>query len=565
MRKIKNLWVIAVALILFGSAIAHWVQTSGGISIKDLRFSGAGGQTLSALLYVPPGVTADNPAPGILAVHGYINSREVQSPFAIELARRGYVVLSLDQSGHGYSDGPAFSNGFGGPAALRYLRSLDIVDENNIGLEGHSMGGWTVLAAAAAMPDAYQSMVLQGSSTGSGFAAEGRPDWPRNVSVVFAQYDEFAPTMWGVAEGRQVASSEKLQTLFGVSAPVQEGRVYGSVPAGTARVLHNPSVTHPGNHISHTAVSHTLDWFALTLDGANDPGVRVQIWFFKELGTLMALIGIVLFVLAASRQLIQLPAFVSLRASVRQSAWDARERKWWGLALAGAVIPVVSFYPVFSLGAAFFPANALLPQSISNQVLLWALFNGLVLSLLGIWVKGRALSLKAMPGLNLLLAIMVVAATYTVVLAVDFLFKTDFRFWFVGLKRMNLDQFKSFLAYLPFFAVFFVLLGRSLHTGLSVGADTASRERWSNVAVLAGGFFVFLALQYASLFMTGRLLTPGEPLNTIVMIQFVPLLAIVAVISSWCWRLTGHYLLGAWINALLVTWYIVAGQATHVV
>jgi len=514
---------------------------------------------------VPPGVTADNPAPGILAVHGYINSREVQSPFAIELARRGYVVLSLDQSGHGYSDGPAFSNGFGGPAALRYLRSLDIVDENNIGLEGHSMGGWTVLAAAAAMPDAYQSMVLQGSSTGSGFAAEGRPDWPRNVSVVFAQYDEFAPTMWGVAEGRQVASSEKLQTLFGVSAPVQEGRVYGSVPAGTARVLHNPSVTHPGNHISHTAVSHTLDWFALTLDGANDPGVRVQIWFFKELGTLMALIGIVLFVLAASRQLIQLPAFVSLRASVRQSAWDARERKWWGLALAGAVIPVASFYPVFSLGAAFFPANALLPQSISNQVLLWALFNGLVLSLLGIWVKGRVLSLKAMPGLNLLLAIMVVAATYMVVLAVDFLFKTDFRFWFVGLKRMNLDQFKSFLAYLPFFAVFFVLLGRSLHTGLSVGADTASRERWSNVAVLAGGFFVFLALQYASLFMTGRLLTPGEPLNTIVMIQFVPLLAIVAVISSWCWRLTGHYLLGAWINALLVTWYIVAGQATHVV
>ena len=130
---------------------------------------------------------------------------------------------------------------------------------------------------------------------------------------------------------------------------------------------------------------------------------------------------------------------------------------------------------------------------------------------------------------------------------------------------MSLDQFKSFLAYLPFFVIFFVLLGRSLHTGLSVAADSASRERWSNVAILAGGFFVFLTFQYASLFMTGRLLTPGEPLNTIVMFQFVPLLAIVAVISSWCWRLTGHYLPGAWINALLITWYIVAGQATHVI
>lgn len=564
MKRIKSLWFVAVAMIVFGSAVAHWVQTSGGVTVKDLRFSGDNGQTLSALLYVPSGVTSDNPAPGILAVHGYINSREVQAPFAIELARRGYVVLSLDQSGHGYSEGPAFSNGFGGPGALRYLRSLDIVDADNIGLEGHSMGGWTVLAAAAAMPDAYQSMVLQGSSTGSGFAMEGTPEWPRNLSVVFAQYDEFAPTMWGVAKGSQVASSEKLQSLFGVTAPVQEGRVYGSVPAGTARVLHNPPVTHPGNHISHTAVAHTLDWFALTLDGAS-AGVRTQIWFVKELGTLMALIGIVLFVLAVSRQFIQLPLFVSLRASAQQSAWDHRERKWWGLALAGAVIPVLSFYPIFSLGAAFFPANTLLPQSITNQVLLWAVVNGLLLSLLGIWVKGRALSLKTMPGLSLLLAVVVVAATYTVVLAVDFFFKTDFRFWFVGLKRMSLDQFKSFLAYLPFFVIFFVLLGRSLHTGLSVAADSASRERWSNVAILAGGFFVFLTFQYASLFMTGRLLTPGEPLNTIVMFQFVPLLAIVAVISSWCWRLTGHYLPGAWINALLITWYIVAGQATHVI
>src|SRR4029450_8134392 len=89
--------------------------------------------------------------PGILAVHGYINSRETQDGFAIEFARRGYVVLALAQPGHAYSDGPAFANGFGGPDALAHLRSLAIVDKNNIGLEGHSMGGWTVLAARAAV------------------------------------------------------------------------------------------------------------------------------------------------------------------------------------------------------------------------------------------------------------------------------------------------------------------------------------------------------------------------------------------------------------------------------
>ena len=185
-------------MMVAGSLLAHLTQTSGGIKIEDIRFKGAKGNTMSALLYIPPNATPQTPAPGILAVHGYINSRETQDGFAIEFARRGYVVLALDQTGHGYSDGPAFSNGFGGPDGLAYLRSLDIVDKTNIGLEGHSMGGWTVLAAATAMPNDYKAMVLEGSSTGKPFAADGTPTWPRNLALVFAQYEEFSTLMWGV-------------------------------------------------------------------------------------------------------------------------------------------------------------------------------------------------------------------------------------------------------------------------------------------------------------------------------------------------------------------------------
>jgi len=150
MRRRWSLAIAGVILILAGGVLAWLTQTSGGIRIEDIRFKGAKGNTMSALLYIPPNATAQTPAPGILAVHGYINSRETQDGFAIEFARRGYVVLALDQTGHGYSDPPAFANGFGGPDGLAHLRSLDFVDKNNIGLEGHSMGGWTVLAAAAA-------------------------------------------------------------------------------------------------------------------------------------------------------------------------------------------------------------------------------------------------------------------------------------------------------------------------------------------------------------------------------------------------------------------------------
>ena len=146
MRGRGTLAIIGAVLMLAGGLLAHLTQTAGGIKIQDIRFKGAKGQTLSALLYIPPNASAQTPAPGILAVHGYVNSRETQDGFAIEFARRGYVVLALDQSGHGYSDGPAFANGFGGPDGLAYLRSLDIVDKANIEVRPRSDHPQTALA-----------------------------------------------------------------------------------------------------------------------------------------------------------------------------------------------------------------------------------------------------------------------------------------------------------------------------------------------------------------------------------------------------------------------------------
>ena len=292
----RSRWSLAIAglvLIVAGGWLAHLTQTSGGIRIQDVRFKGAKGNTMSALLYIPPNASAQTPAPGILAVHGYINSRETQDGFAIEFARRGYVVLALDQTGHGYSDPPAFANGFGGPDGLTYLRSLDIVDKNNIGLEGHSMGGWTVLAAAIAMPNDYKSVVLEGSSTGKPFAADGTPGWPRNTALVFAQYEEFSKLMWGVDRARDVTQSPKLWTLFGTHGAIEPGKLYGDIAQGTARVLYTPAITHPAEHISHEAIGYSLDWFDKTLKGGTPRPANDQIWFRKEIGTLIALIGFV--------------------------------------------------------------------------------------------------------------------------------------------------------------------------------------------------------------------------------------------------------------------------------
>ena len=572
MRGRWSLAILGVVLILAGGLLAHFTQTAGGIRIEDVRFKGAKGNTMSALLYIPANATPQIPAPGILAVHGYINSRETQDGFAIEFARRGYVVLALDQTGHGYSDPPAFANGFGGPDGLAYLRSLEIVDKNNIGLEGHSMGGWTVLAAATAAPNDYKSMVLEGSSTGKPFAADGTPSWPRNVALVFAQYEEFSTLMWGVDKARDVTQSPKLWALFGTQGPVEPGKVYGDIAQGTARVLYTPAITHPAEHISHEAIGHSLDWFAKTLQGGTPRPVDDQIWFRKEIGTLIALIGFVALLIGAFDALLEAPMYSRLRLpeiadGTMPEHTAASGRRWTTAFILSAFIPALTYYPAFALGGTFVTPSAFLPQGITNQILVWAVINGLITLALMRFAPKRA-SRSGIVLQSVVIAVASVAIGYAALWLADLAFKIDFRFWIVALKLMSAKQFLIFLIYLVPFTAFFVIALHVLHRNFSTMAAPRGALYLTNILALTLGFIVLVGGQYAILWLTGKLFNPLPdpgfvPLSTIVAIQFVPLLAICAVIATFTWRRTGSSLPGALICGLFVTWYVVAGTATQ--
>jgi pimeloyl-ACP methyl ester carboxylesterase len=572
MRGRWSLAIVGVVLILAGGLLAHFTQTAGGIRIEDIRFKGAKGNTMSALLYIPPNATPQIPAPGILAVHGYINSRETQDGFAIEFARRGYVVLALDQTGHGYSDPPAFANGFGGPDGLAYLRSLEIVDKNNIGLEGHSMGGWTVLAAATAAPNDYKSMVLEGSSTGKPFAADGTANWPRNVALVFAQYEEFSTLMWGVDLARDVTQSPKLWGLFGTQGPVEPGKIYGDIAQGTARVLNTPAITHPAEHISHETIGHSLDWFAKTLQGGTPRPVDDQIWFRKEIGTLIALIGFVALLIGAFDALLEAPMYSRLRLpeiadGTMPEHTAASGRRWTTAFILSAFIPALTYYPAFALGGTFVMPSAFLPQGITNQILVWAVINGLITLALMRFAPKRA-SRSGIVLQSAVIAVASVAIGYAALWLADLAFKIDFRFWIVALKLMSAKQFLIFLIYLVPFTAFFVIALHVLHRNFSTMAAPRGALYLTNMLALTLGFIVLVGGQYAILWLTGKLFNPLSdpgfvPLSTIVAIQFVPLLAICAVIATFTWRRTGSSLPGALICGLFVTWYVVAGTATQ--
>jgi pimeloyl-ACP methyl ester carboxylesterase len=580
-------WVLAVALVLVfgGGLLAYWTQTVGGtVAVRDVRFMGTSGALMSGLLYVPAGVTSQHPAPAVLAIHGYINSRETQTPYAIELARRGYVVLALDQTGHGFSDGPAFLNGFGGPDGLRYLRSLDIVDKENIGIEGHSMGGWAAIAAAGKTPNDFKAMVIEGSAPGLRGAPDGTPTMPRNLLVVFSARDEFAKLMWGVDRGADVVRSPKLWKLFGAAGPVEPGKLYGSIENGTARQVQIPGNIHTGDHFLNRPVAMAIEWFQTTLKGGKAIPAGDQIWFRKEIGTLIGLAGMLLALFPIGALLLRSTMFAGLGGD-EPLARPVRGAAWWGAAGLTVLIPVLTFFRFQHLVDPPYKASAWLPQNLTTGVACWAVGNALIsLVLLGVWhiasnrKKGASARHYGLTwdggfewrklGLSFVLAATIAASGYGLLLVSQWLFTTDFRFFVFAVKPMNAERFRIFLQYLLPFTVYCLVISMVLHgqlrtTNILDRPVSLPRAMMTNVLLLTLGIAGLEVVQYVPMAIGGTLAIPTEPLLTILGYQFIPLLGIVALISTYFFRKTGQVYVGAFLNAMLITWIVVAGQATH--
>jgi pimeloyl-ACP methyl ester carboxylesterase len=582
--KGKLLLVVSIIMILVGGIIANVIQNdSCKIRVRDVRFAGTGGTIMSGLLFIPKNATPKTPAPGILAVHGYINSRETQSGFAIEFARRGWVVLELDEMGHGYSDPPfAFAIGYGGPDGLAYLRSLDIVDKNKIGLEGHSAGGWSCLVAAKVRPDDYKSIVLEGSSTGAPFAPEGSPTYPKNMALVESAHDEFSMLMWGVPLALDVVKSEKLKKVFGVTDPIVPDKVYGSIEDGTARVLYQPNTTHPGDHLSSVAIGYAISWFQKTLGEEKTLAPANQIWCWKELATLVGLIGAILLLFAAGNLLLQTGCFSSLKGTP-QNPKPASGAGWWiGFALL-FFVPTLTYFPLTLMGNVAAKACQIFPQQVSNTIVFWLLVNA-VLSLIFflIWHfasnkkkggNGISYGLKTPSGidwkkigLSAWFAFLVTAIVYLSVIVISYFFTVDFRFWVIPLKPLSSIQTKIGLRYLIPFALFYIMFAIVLHGQMrSLKGSTAKRMVMSMV-VAAAGYLVMLLVLYIPLLAGGAIPIKDVrmTLYVIVAIQMLPLFVIVSLISSYFYEKTGLVYAGAFVNALFITWYIVASEATHV-
>ena len=141
-KKASIMLVVSIALMLLSSIVASLVQTNfGHVKMKHMYWETEEGMGISANLYVPDNATADTPAPAVVTSHGYLNNKEMQDINPVELARRGYVVLAVDQPGCGESDIGDYAGGHGSgfeftavyQGALEVSR-LPYVDKTKIGV-----------------------------------------------------------------------------------------------------------------------------------------------------------------------------------------------------------------------------------------------------------------------------------------------------------------------------------------------------------------------------------------------------------------------------------------------
>ena len=401
------LLIIAITLVLVGSVFAQMFNTSlYQTGVQRISFETEKG-TLSGLLYMPKGASQTDPRPTVVVTHGYLNSAEMQDANAIELSRRGYVVLALDMYDHGHSAANADSTGafFSfWPTALwdavnyMYQQPYVLKDEAGngiIGVTGHSMGGFSSSMAIWYDEQAYATngyrMISCGLSEGSDYqwssylgltpevaAANGGG---RFIGKVCAQYDEFFFNA-DDNKGGTVVKKDYVTTTSGKTFLEQETaspETWYTTSDGGQRIVYQPAQTHPWNHFSMTTTGYAIAFyntaFAAYNQNLNTLSSDNQIWVWKEIFELVALVGFVLMLVPIIMLLLKLPFFRKAKTGAIKPmpSASAPSAKIGGFALLLCCI---------LLPAILFPA--LMDKSLTSEPMLYLCDAGAIFAVVGI-------------------------------------------------------------------------------------------------------------------------------------------------------------------------------------
>ncbi len=599
-KRAKIFLCVAIALMLLSGIVVDFVQTDGGnVDISRLAFETDEGYTMSANLYVPSNATAETPAPAVVTSHGAYNNKEMQDANCVELSRRGYVVLAIDQPGHGNTDTYSGSNGvYQGVLALS---RLPYVDTTRIGVTGHSMGGMScnnavvqdnengtnlVHAVVLNSADATYVQTTDTSLSDEQSTNYGNIYGSRDVAIIACVYDEFFHKSTD-ENGNPLAAPYFMETdnaqsflHFGVDPTGLEAReadtIYTQDVDGeeALRAIYRPAITHPWSHFSARSTAFTVEFFEESLGAPNPLDSHDQVWQWKEGFNFVGLIGLAMFIINFTVLMLFTPTFACLRADKLAEPVKVANKAglawyWIGM-IVSSVFAMVTYLPILSAGNA---ADVLAPSPYG--VGLWAAACGIfaILSMVVCYYtyskkngfdlveRGVKMSLPN-AGKTILLAIIVVCVAYSCVFFVDYFFDSDFRIWTLGVKAFKADElWVSLFPYLPLFLIFYVA------SSVSVNAfnfnTVGGKHQWVNNVInsimTASPAIIMAGIQYGTYFAANHMMWPQDsfsggnpPMYILWLIQISFILFFATFMTRFIYKVSKNPYLPGIINGVMV-------------
>lgn len=582
-----------VSIVLLASALASQIQTSGGkVKVTGISLPTQNGQWVAADLFRPLSATSTSPAPAVIVVPGFQRSKETQANISLELARRGIVVIAIDPYAQGSSSSSlstrsATEEGYGMFAVVDYLantHNLNYIDKTRIGVTGHSAGGNAALQAAShfgaeatqtSTPSKIHAAYISGYvlSLKKKILREVRS----NLGLSYGLYDEGAfRNERKSADLRQAPEALRFVNSAQPNEPdltsIEIDHDYGDIATRNLRVVHNEPVLHPFQPYSLAATTHQLDYFTKVFALQNTLPGHDQVWFWKEIFSLCALLAAFVAIFPLTRLLLQqIPYFHSLVHAIppappSPTGWA--RLTFWTLLITGALIACFSYIPLTDLSQKLFVEASgrqqtwFFPQRMNNGVMLWAFTNGLVglvLFSIGHRLQGQSFQFSSL-GLDfsiseiirsLLLALLVFFSFFGLLFVVYTLFHVDYRFLFFGVRVFQPALLILMLVYAPFFFVFF--FSNSLRANRAL--RFAEIPPWRSL-LLAGvanslGLFLILLAQYATFARTGTVRWTEGWLYVNLLFAVVPMMFVMPYFHRYIFLMTGRTLLGPLITVLI--------------
>lgn len=620
LHRNRVLLLVSILLCLI-SMVGTWlIQTSSGtVEVKTLTFETISGHTMSAKLFRPRTATAENPAPTIVAAHGWYNNKEFQDFNGVEFSRRGYVVLTFDMYSHGNSENldnvQLWDGGNGMYDAVFYMSTLPYVDAGKIMVTGHSAGS-NACSKAVVIDNERETNLIQACLLMSYDPVLKEPDdnykdtyavstgeggtWnniygSRDVGLIASLYDDYFFTVKN--QGQPVTATRDYATTDMAKAFLSFGdgpdAFEGSPAAGqfytrtidgkeTSRVIFTPPGIHTMAYYTRESMSDAAAFFDHIFPAPVQRSANDQIWMYKQALHLVGFIGFFMFLAMFAIAMLDSRAFEALKSPQPlelRNVLDKRGVYWTcGTAIIRTIFSCLIIFPIMR-STMYSRLDPIWRMKQPFCIAFWAFVNGLFAILtVAVWYYGYAkkkgfsfretglILPKPVVLKTVGLSALTIWVGFGMVFFADYFFKTDFRFWQWSVKVFGADKILPALPFAVFFLFFYIV--NSICINVQSFNNVFGKKEWVNILLMAVfnilSCVIIVAVQYGVFASTGMQLW-GKGADARIptwMTTAIPMLLITPFIARKIYKETGNPYIGGIINGLMVTLSVCMSSTT---